>query len=271
MMSIMWAHKIESAQAEAGTWEPLILPNALLAHGYHNHQLLNQCSGNNIKGSCGWRWVGGRVEDNSLGPLGALYSWVMSFLNFLFSGITRNTVFLSWIWEKTTNHKDNLRVIPVQKRKSFSLWQINEDTKEIHNYSKTRDRDDTCIPKRILCSAMAIRTLASVSQKRSKEYVCVWVQFMEHLPQPSCRFRELCGIGRVSQAEPMLWSSGSSDICSCHLCIHTLIAKLLALPRTTGPPVSSAMHPNRAKMNAYWERPVSLTHSERQSVSQIIK
>lgn len=34
-------------------------------------------------------------------------------------------------------HKDNIRVTLVQKRESFSLWQINDDTKEIDNCSWT--------------------------------------------------------------------------------------------------------------------------------------
>lgn len=73
---------------------------------------------------------GGWVEDSSLGPLGDLCSWVMKLSWFSLFLESPDTVFLFGAWQKqnktrTTNHNDNLRMIPVPKGESFSLCQTD--------------------------------------------------------------------------------------------------------------------------------------------------
>lgn len=169
----------QSAQTEESIWEllllqiPLLSPSSFLSIVIISFWVNMEEKKSRKKYEGGLWGLGGRQQSGPPGRSLLLSHETLLVFPFLESP---DTVFLFGAWQKqnktkTTNHNDNFRMIPVPKRESFSLWQID-------NHSMTEP--EVTIASQ-LCSVLAIRTPASASHRRSKEYVCVRVQLTEKI------------------------------------------------------------------------------------------
>lgn len=127
-----------------------------------------------------------------------------------------------------------------------------------------------CMPETHLLDVNYASTKFLKIKKKCEEDVCFRIDLIaqiciEYLWQPSCTFTGLHGLGRFSKAVRALWSSGGSDICSCRLNIHMLLARLIARPRSSNLRPQNLSKANRAEIYTYGDNSISLMQAKRRS------